>query len=215
MELSPNYLIIKHSAFPLDVESDDPHHPVACKKVLGGPRRRARAFRPASLVNVSGMSFGALSGPAIEALNRSARAAGCLHNTGEGGVSVHHLQGGDLVLQIGTGYFGCRDAAGRFSLKRLEESLARGPFRALEIKLSQGAKPGVGGLLPKRKISAEIAAARGVPRDRDCVSPGHHRRSATPTACWTSSSVWRTPRTCRSASSRPWGIWGSGAIWHG
>lgn len=175
MELSPNYLIIKHSAFPIDVGSGDPHHPVACKKVLGGPRHRARAFRPASLVNVSGMSFGALSGPAIEALNRGARAAGCLHNTGEGGVSAHHLQGGDLVLQIGTGYFGCRDAAGRFSLKRLEESLARGPFRAIEIKLSQGAKPGVGGLLPKRKISAEIAAARGVSRDRDCLSPGHHQ----------------------------------------
>ena len=175
MERSPNYLIIKHNAFPLDTPNGDPSYAIPCTKVLGGHRGRAKAFRPASVVNVSGMSFGSLSGPAVEALNLGAKAAGCLQNTGEGGVSSHHLRGGDIVLQIGTGYFGCRDLDGRFSMERLKESIDRGPIRAIEVKLSQGAKPGVGGLLPKRKISPEIAAARGIPGDRDCVSPAVHR----------------------------------------
>jgi glutamate synthase domain-containing protein 2 len=143
--------------------------------MLGGGRRRARAFRPASVVNVSGMSYGSLSAAAVEALNRGAAAAGCLQNTGEGGVSRHHEHGGDLVWQIGTGYFGCRELDGRFSMARLKETVARVPaIRAIEIKLSQGAKPGVGGILPRAKISAEIAAIRGVPRDRDCISPPTH-----------------------------------------
>ena len=121
------------------------------------------------------MSFGSLSGPAVEALNRGAQIAGCLHNTGEGGVSPYHLNGGDLVWQIGTGYFGCREADGRFSMARLQEAVARCPqIRAIEIKLSQGAKPGAGGLLPRAKISAEIAETRGIPRDRDCASPAAH-----------------------------------------
>ena len=175
MERSPNYLIIKHNAFPLDAPTGDPLFAIACTKVMGAHRRRAKAFRPASVVNVSGMSFGSLSGPAIEALNLGAKAASCLHNTGEGGVSSHHLRGGDVVMQIGTGYFGCRDLDGRFSMERLEESVLRGPVRAIEVKLSQGAKPGVGGLLPERKITAEIAAARGIPIDRDCLSPAVHR----------------------------------------
>ena len=180
MEASPNYLIIKHHAFPLSTPrlgepGYDPSYPVPCGKVIGAARHRARAFRPASVVNVSGMSFGALSGPAVEALNRGCRLAGCLQSTGEGGVSPYHLHGGDLVWQIGTGYFGCREADGRFSLARLKEKIAECPqIRALEIKISQGAKPGAGGLLPKGKISAEIAAIRGVPRDRDCVSPAAH-----------------------------------------
>jgi glutamate synthase domain-containing protein 2 len=121
------------------------------------------------------MSFGSLSGPAVEALNRGCELAGCLQSTGEGGVSSHHLKGGDLVWQIGTGYFGCRDADGRFSMARLTETLARCPrIRAIEIKLSQGAKPGVGGLLPRAKISREIAEIRGIPTDRDCISPSAH-----------------------------------------
>lgn len=175
MELSPNYLIIKHKAFPLAAPASDSHFAIACTKVLGAHRGRPKAFRPASVVNVSGMSFGSLSGPAIESLNLGARVAGCLHNTGEGGVSSHHLKGGDLVLQIGTGYFGCRDGDGRFNINRLKESVAQGPIRAIEVKLSQGAKPGVGGLLPKRKISAEIARVRGIRSDCDCVSPAAHR----------------------------------------
>ena len=94
------------------------------------------------------MSYGSLSPVAVEALNRGAALAGCLHNTGEGGLAPAHRHGGELIFQIGTGYFGCRDEAGRFSLERLHERLAEAPVRAIEIKLSQGAKPGLGGLLP-------------------------------------------------------------------
>ena len=124
MELQPNYLIIKHNTFPLptyhpgDPEFDAQFR-IPCAKVMGGARRRPRAFRPASVVNVSGMSFGSLSGPAVEALNRGSQMAGCLQSTGEGGVSSHHLMGGDLVWQVGTGYFGCREPDGRFSMPRL------------------------------------------------------------------------------------------------
>jgi glutamate synthase domain-containing protein 2 len=180
MELQPNYLIIKQCAFPLQVAHPgdpayDPDYKIPCAKVMGAARGRAKAFRPSSVINISAMSFGSLSGPAVEALNRGADIAGCLHNTGEGGVSPYHLKGGDLIWQIGTAYFGCREADGSFSMSRLRETVERCPqIRAIEIKLSQGAKPGVGGLLPVAKISAEIAAARGIPRDRDCASPSAH-----------------------------------------
>jgi len=120
------------------------------------------------------MSFGSLSGAAIEALNRGAALANCLHNTGEGAVSPYHRHGGDLVFQIGTAYFGCRDDAGRFSVERLKELIDSAPIRALEIKLSQGAKPGLGGVLPAAKVSAEIAATRGIPEGQDCISPPRH-----------------------------------------
>ena len=143
-------------------------------KVLGGPRGRRHAFRPESVVNISGMSFGSLSGNAVEALNRGAAAAGCLQNTGEGAVSTHHRHGGELIFQIGTAYFGCRDEDGRFSLPKLKELVATTPIRALEIKLSQGAKPGLGGVLPGAKVSAEIARTRGVPEGVDCLSPSRH-----------------------------------------
>ena len=143
-------------------------------KVLGAHRGRQHAFRPGSVVNVSGMSFGSLSGNAIEAINRGAGAAGCLHNTGEGAVSPYHLNGGELVFQIGTAYFGCRDEDGRFSLPRLKELIDRAPVRALEIKLSQGAKPGLGGVLPAAKVSREIAETRGVEQGKDCLSPSRH-----------------------------------------
>lgn len=180
MELQSSYLIIKHATFPLPTPLPgdpgyDPNYAIPCAKVMGEARRRRHAFRPGSVVNVSGMSYGSLSGPAVESLNRGARIAGCLQSTGEGGVSRYHLSGGDLVWQIGTGYFGCRDAHGRFSLDALKATLARAPqIRALEIKLSQGAKPGVGGLLPMAKISREIAEIRGIPMDRDCASPSTH-----------------------------------------
>src|SRR5690606_12229589 len=100
-------------------------------KELGGPRGRRGAFRPDSVVNISGMSFGSLSGPAIEALNRGAAMCGVLHNTGEGGVSPHHLLGGELVFQIGTAYFGCRDERGRFDLSRLVDVVQSAPVRAI------------------------------------------------------------------------------------
>ncbi len=180
MEAAPNYLVIKHQAFPLSrcapgEEGYDPDHRLPCAKVLGAARGRARAFRPASVVNVSGMSFGALSGRAVEALNRGAKLAGCLHNTGEGGISPYHRNGGEIVWQIGTGYFGCRDAGGRFSMERLKECLAQNPHvRAIEIKLSQGGKPGMGGLLPRAKITPEIASTHGISLDRDCATPASH-----------------------------------------
>jgi len=145
-----------------------------CAKVLGAARGRRLAFRPNSVVNISGMSFGSLSGNAIEALNRGAAAAGCLQNTGEGGVSLYHRNGGELIYQIGTAYFGCRDQDGRFSLPHLQELVAGAPIRALEVKLSQGAKPGLGGVLPAAKVSPEIARARGVPEGKDCISPSRH-----------------------------------------
>lgn len=174
-ESSPNYPIIKHSTFPLRSphagDSDfDAAYPLACAKVIGGFRRRPKAFRPASVVNVSAMSFGSLSGAAVEAVNR-----GCLQNTGEGGLSPHHLHGGDLVLQVGTGYFGCRELDGRFSMPRLKALADANPqIRAIEIKLSQGAKPGSGGVLPRQKITEEIAAIRGISMDHDCISPASH-----------------------------------------
>ena len=143
-------------------------------KVLGGPRGRRHAFRPESVVNISAMSFGSLSGNAVEAINRGAAEAGCLHITGEGAVSPYHRLGGELVFQIGTAYFGCRDEEGSFSLSRLKEQVESAPIRAIEIKLSQGAKPGLGGVLPAAKVSQEIAETRGVPMGQDCLSPSRH-----------------------------------------
>ena len=139
LESSPNYLVIKHSAFPIQspppgAPDYDPDYRVPCAKVVGAFRDRAKAFRPDSIVNVSGMSFGSLSGPAVEALNRGSALAGCLQTTGEGGVSSHHLHGGPLVYQFGTGYFGCRELDGRFSLARLNALVAAHPqIRAIEI----------------------------------------------------------------------------------
>lgn len=173
MDARSGYIILRPALFPYPA-ANMPIGGVPCAKVLGGHRQRRHAFRPPSIVNISGMSFGSLSGPAVEALNRGAAQAGCLHNTGEGGISRHHRHGGELMLQIGTAYFGCRDERGRFSLERLVELCQRDPVRAIEIKLSQGAKPGQGGVLPGPKVTAEIAAARGVTQGIDCVSPSGH-----------------------------------------
>ena len=178
LEYTAGYPVIKHKTFARAAPSSVPKasHEVMlpCAKVIGAARGRAGAFRPSSVVNISAMSFGSLSGNAVEALNRGAALADCLHNTGEGGISRHHRHGGELIFQIGTAYFGCRDAEGRFDLERLKAAVSGAPVRALEIKLSQGAKPGLGGLLPAAKVSAEIAEARGVPAGRDCVSPSRH-----------------------------------------
>ncbi len=172
----PGHVLIKQAGFPHPPPpgGEPEGWPLPCAKVLGGANGRRHAFRPASVVNVSGMSFGALGAHAVEAINRGSARAGCLHNTGEGGLSAHHRHGADLVFQIGTGYFGCRDADGRFDLAALTDLVAQNPVRAIEVKLSQGAKPGVGGFLPAAKVTAEIAAARGVPVGRDCVSPSAH-----------------------------------------
>jgi glutamate synthase domain-containing protein 2 len=179
LDHAANYLIVKHVAFPVAGPADEPHHPdpdrlLPCAKVLGAARGRRHAFRPASIVNISGMSFGSLGGNAVEALNRGAAMAHALHGTGEGGLSPHHRKGGDLVFQIGTGYFGCRDADGRFDLARLVDTVASAPVKAIEVKLSQGAKPGLGGMLPGVKVTPEIAAIRGIPVGVDCKSPAGH-----------------------------------------
>jgi glutamate synthase domain-containing protein 2 len=178
VEGTAGYLLVKQKTFTDTVPPSDPHAgheaDLPCAKVLGAARGRRGAFRPPSVVNVSAMSFGSLSGPAVEALNKGAALAGCLQNTGEGGISRHHLHGGELVFQIGTAYFGCRDERGRFDLQRLKDRVASAPVRAIEVKLSQGAKPGLGGMLPGEKVSAEIAAARGVPEGVDCISPSRH-----------------------------------------
>jgi glutamate synthase domain-containing protein 2 len=178
LEYTAGYPVINHKTFGRAVPASHVQagHDVEmpCAKVLGAPRGRAAAFRPPSVVNISAMSFGSLSGAAVEALNRGAALAGCMHNTGEGGLSPHHRHGAELVFQIGTAYFGCRDEHGRFDLQRLKDLVASAPVRALEIKLSQGAKPGLGGVLPGAKVSAEIAATRGVPEGVDCVSPSRH-----------------------------------------
>ncbi len=180
LELSPNYLVIRHAAFPLE----EPHkgdadydalHPIPCLKVLGGARDRKHAFRPESIIYVSAMSYGSLSAHAVEAINRGVKIAGGLHNTGEGSISRHHDHGGNLIYQIGTGYFGCRDSDGNFNLAALVERVEQHNVKAIEIKLSQGAKPGRGGVLPGAKISAEISKIRGIPMGVDCVSPSYHK----------------------------------------
>lgn len=179
LEQVENLLVIKQAAFPAAAPKEGtrgghPQYELPPGKVLGGFHGRRHAFRPASLVNVSGMSYGSLSPPAVEALNRGAALAGCLHNIGEGGLAPAHLHGAELIYQIGTGYFGCRDEDGNFSLNRLKGRIAEAPIRALEIKLSQGAKPGLGGMLPGTKVTAEISQMRGVPEGRDCISPPRH-----------------------------------------
>jgi len=179
LEKAPNSLIIKHAAFPLseprqDDELYDPLHKIPCAKVLGAHRGRAKAFRPESVINISGMSFGSLSGPAVEALNRGSKIAGCLHNTGEGGLSKYHQHEGSLIWQIGTGYYGCRDKSGKFDLQLFLDVIQANPVHAIELKLSQGAKPGMGGLLPAAKITKEISEIRGIAMGRDCVSPASH-----------------------------------------
>jgi glutamate synthase domain-containing protein 2 len=172
-------LVLKQQAFPAappqkGTVGSGPEFLLPAAKVLGGAHGRAHAFRPQSVVNISGMSYGSLSPPAVEALNRGAELAPCLHNTGEGGLAPAHRHGGELIYQIGTGYFGCRGEDGRFSLERLCERVAEAPVRAIEIKLSQGAKPGLGGMLPGKKVTPEIARIRGVPEGQDCVSPARH-----------------------------------------
>ena len=134
-----------------------------------------------SLFNVSAMSFGALSANAVLALNLGAKLGGFVHDTGEGSISRHHrTHGGDLIWEIGSGYFGCRDQTGHFSPERFVENVRSPQVKMVEIKLSQGAKPGHGGVLPGPKVSEEIAEARGVMVGEDCVSPAAHSSFSTP-----------------------------------
>ena len=171
----PGYVLFRHAAFPHEAPSVERMDDLPMRKVLGEAHNRDKAFQPASAVYISAMSFGSLSGPAIESLNRGSAIAECMHNTGEGGISTHHRHGGDLILQLGTGYFGARNPDGTFSLERLLESIEGAPVRAIEFKLSQGAKPGLGGVLPGGKVTPEIAAARGVEVGVTVKSPSRHR----------------------------------------
>lgn len=134
-----------------------------------------------SVFNISAMSFGSLSAAAIEALNQGAKLGGFAHDTGEGAISLYHKKhGGDLIWELGTGYFGCRNHDGTFSAEKFAERSRIEQVKMIEIKLSQGAKPGKGGVLPKEKITPEIAETRDVPMDADCVSPASHSAFTTP-----------------------------------
>jgi hypothetical protein len=156
-----------HSMFPKVA-------PLAKSRVtFGGPD--CKQPYSGSILNISGMSYGALSDNAILALNKAAKMGGFYHNTGEGGVSAFHRQhGGDLVWNIGTGYFGCRRRDGGFDAARFKETAANECVKMIELKLSQGAKPAHGGMLPKSKITPAIAEARGIGMDQDCNSPPAH-----------------------------------------
>lgn len=135
----------------------------------------------ASIMNISAMSFGSLSANAIRALNKGAQLGNFYHDTGEGSLSPYHLEyGGDIVWELGSGYFGCRTEDGSFDPVKFAQQAVLPQIKMIEIKLSQGAKPGHGGILPKHKISAEIAQIRGIPRDRDCISPSKHSAFNTP-----------------------------------
>jgi glutamate synthase domain-containing protein 2 len=158
---------LTHSARPVGAD------PAAFRVRVGGPD--CRQPYDCSVLNISAMSFGALSANAIQALNRGAKLGGFAHDTGEGSISAHHrAHGGDLIWQVASGYFGCRDAEGRFDPESFAANAADPQVKMIEIKLSQGAKPGHGGMLPGAKVSAEIAAARGVPQGVDCISPAVH-----------------------------------------
>ena len=169
---SVDYEWINHSMAPTHVDSHD------FRVVIGAGSAQPYS---ASVFNISAMSFGALSANAVRALNEGARRGGFYHDTGEGSISPYHREkGGDLVWEIGSGYFGCRDEEGRFSEARFVENARSPQVKMIELKLSQGAKPGHGGVLPAAKVSAEISATRGVPMGHDCVSPAKHSAFSTP-----------------------------------
>ncbi|WPC06410.1 FMN-binding glutamate synthase family protein [Pseudomonas benzenivorans] len=168
------YEFIGHSMRPAA-----PADPESFRVTIGGPQ--CRQPYSASLFNISAMSFGSLSANAIRALNQGAKLGNFAHDTGEGSISPYHREhGGDLIWEIGSGYFGCRDQNGHFDGERFAEQARSPQVRMIEIKLSQGAKPGHGGILPKHKVTAEISATRGVPMGQDCVSPARHSAFSTP-----------------------------------
>jgi len=168
-----NYLSLWHSLSPAHIKD-------SVKRVVIGGDSCKQPYS-ASYLNISAMSFGSLSTNAIEALNLGAKKAGCYHNTGEGAASPYHLKhGGDIVWQLGTGLFGCRDEEGRFNPVTFEETANLPQIKMIEIKLSQGAKPGHGGVLPKAKITDEIARIRHISKDKDCISPAVNPECTSP-----------------------------------
>ena len=169
------YEWLSHSVLPTHVASHD------FRVMIGTGGSSCTQPYEASLFNISAMSFGALSANAILALNHGAARGHFAHDTGEGSISRYHREGGgDLIWEIGSGYFGCRDEHGRFNEARFIENAREPQVKMIEIKLSQGAKPGHGGVLPGPKVTLEIAAARGVPPGLDCVSPSSHSAFTTP-----------------------------------
>ncbi|MEC5387318.1 FMN-binding glutamate synthase family protein [Uliginosibacterium sp. H3] len=168
--MEPGSLIFVNAPFAVLEEDRLPTPPL----IIGADHCET-PFTARSIVNVSGMSFGAISKPAIQALSKGAHNAGCWMGTGEGGLSPYHLEGGcDLIMQIGTAKYGVRDSDGAFSLERLRALAAHETVRAFEIKLGQGAKPGKGGVLPGAKVTPEIARIRGIPAGLDSISPNRH-----------------------------------------
>ena len=171
----PGYEFIAHSVAPVMPPAD----PESFRITVGGPQ--CRQPYSLSVFNISAMSFGALSANAIRALNKGALLGNFAHDTGEGSISPYHREfGGDLIWEIGSGYFGCRKDDGTFDEDRFADQAKSPQVKMIEIKLSQGAKPGHGGILPKDKLTAEIASTRGVPMGQDCVSPARHTAFSTP-----------------------------------
>jgi glutamate synthase domain-containing protein 2 len=171
---APGYEWINHSLMPSEVGSHD------FRITIGSAPSCTQPYQ-ASVFNISAMSFGALSANAIRALNAGAARGGFAHDTGEGSISAHHrVEGGDLIWEIGSGYFGCRNDDGSFDAEKFAANAREPQVKMIEIKLSQGAKPGHGGVLPGAKVTPEIAAARGVPVGVDCISPARHGAFATP-----------------------------------
>jgi len=170
------YTWLAHSIAPRPMPDD----PVAALRVsVGGPQ--CRQPYSLSVLNISAMSFGALGGAAVRAMNQGARLGGFAHDTGEGGISRYHREyGGDLIWQIGTGYFGCRTSDGMFDPDLFARNASDPQVKMIEIKVSQGAKPGHGGILPGAKVTEEIAEARMVPVGEDVFSPTYHRAFSTP-----------------------------------
>jgi glutamate synthase domain-containing protein 2 len=169
----PGYEWVNHSLMAHHIDAGD------LRVMIGGPD--CKQPYSCSLMNISAMSFGSLSKNAILALSRGAKLDNFAHNTGEGGLSPYHIEGGgDLIWQVGTGYFSCRDEAGKFSPSIFAEKAAIPNVKMIEIKLSQGAKPGHGGILPAAKVTPEIAAIRGVPLGQDVLSPPTHTEFSTP-----------------------------------
>lgn len=169
------YEWIGHSIGALNVDDMD------CQPRVTIGNKACKQPYSASILNISAMSFGSLSKPALQALNKGARLGGFYHNTGEGGISPYHLEhGGDLVWQIGTGYFGCRAKDGNFDPEQFTQQAAHSSVKMIEIKLSQGAKPGHGGILPASKNTPEIAKIRGVEPGTQVDSPPFHRAFTTP-----------------------------------
>ena len=175
-------LDVYHNGYEWIAHSNRPIHapdPASFRITIGGPQ--CRAPYSASVFNISAMSFGSLSANAIRALNAGAKRGGFYHDTGEGGISAYHREaGGDIVWELGSGYFGCRNDEGRFDPDGFAAQARTEQVKMIEIKLSQGAKPGHGGVLPAAKVTPEISQTRGVPLGRDCISPPSHSAFSTP-----------------------------------